>query len=405
MHKPVVASNAVEISSLIKSAQGESLPFRQIFDAVAKAIPCAQVLMVSSLPRGGLQIVQPSNCPEILIKGYNRELHTEDRLTWQAIQKGSPVKGSTAWPSGSYEGSRYVQELLEPAGLACCRRRHAEGPGARGYPGALHLYRKLGDAPFSDQELEQLADIGRQLDDGIDEVRQARHSADDETTAWGHFGAVRQLAFDRNGKQQLATAGQPLDQRLIQQMVQHTQHRLTNLNGDEQCRPTACSCPTRAATSGFSGPSRSTAIRRWATGRSMFFCLQPESWEWDAVRVADVQADPEMSRLIPAVKFMHAGVRPQPDPRRDRRQGAPQPVPLPPAVHGPGRSDAQALPARVPDPPGEGTAGRAEEGTVGDRQGVRVRPPEPLHQPVQAGDGPDPDALAAAGGGPGEAPR
>src|SRR5947199_8529422 len=117
MHKPVVASNAVEISSLIKSAQGESLPYRQIFDAVAKAIPCAQVLMVSSLPRGGLQIVQPSNCPEILVKGYNRELHTEDRLTWQAIQKGAPVKGSTAWSSAGYESSRFVQELLEPAGL------------------------------------------------------------------------------------------------------------------------------------------------------------------------------------------------------------------------------------------------------------------------------------------------
>src|SRR4051812_12527452 len=171
MHKPVVTANAAEISSLMKSAQGESLPYRQIFDAVAKAIPCAQVLMVSSLPRGGLQIVQPSNCPEVLVKGYNRDFHTEDRLTWQAIQKGSPVRGTTAWGGGAYEGSRFVQELLEPAGLRNSVAAPLKAPVLAGYPGAIHLYRKLGDAPFTDEELEVLADIARQLDEGIDEVR------------------------------------------------------------------------------------------------------------------------------------------------------------------------------------------------------------------------------------------
>src|SRR3954464_6752651 len=115
MTKSNVASNSSEIGSLIKSVKGESLPYRQIFDSIAKAIPCAQVVMVSTLPRGGLQIVQPSNCPEILVKGYNRELHTEDGMIGRAIRKGKPVKGTTAWGSGGYEGSRYVQELLEPA--------------------------------------------------------------------------------------------------------------------------------------------------------------------------------------------------------------------------------------------------------------------------------------------------
>jgi hypothetical protein len=110
-------SFTAEISNLIKSAKGESLPYRQIFDAIEKAIPATQVLMTSTLPRGGTQIVQPSNCPEVIIKGYNRDLHVEDRLTWRAILSGKPVRGVNAWGSGEYEGSRYVQELLEPAGL------------------------------------------------------------------------------------------------------------------------------------------------------------------------------------------------------------------------------------------------------------------------------------------------
>src|SRR3954447_22888204 len=103
MQKTNVATATAEIASLIKSAKGESLPYRQIFDVIARAIPSTQVVLVSTLPRGGLQIVQPSNCTEILVKGYNRELHTEDKLTWQAILKGKPLKGTTAWGQGAYE--------------------------------------------------------------------------------------------------------------------------------------------------------------------------------------------------------------------------------------------------------------------------------------------------------------
>src|ERR1700704_4348334 len=108
MMKSHIASAAAGIRSMINSSKGESVPYRQIFDLVAKSIPSAEVLAISSLPRGGLQIVQPSTCPEILVKGYNRELHVEDRLTWQAIIKGKPVRGITAWGSGAYEGSRYA---------------------------------------------------------------------------------------------------------------------------------------------------------------------------------------------------------------------------------------------------------------------------------------------------------
>src|SRR5215204_4989873 len=81
MTKSNVGSTSAEITSLIKAAKGESFPYRQILETIGKAIPSAQVAMVSSLPRGGLQIVQPSTCPEVLVKGYNRELHIEDRLT------------------------------------------------------------------------------------------------------------------------------------------------------------------------------------------------------------------------------------------------------------------------------------------------------------------------------------
>jgi AraC-like DNA-binding protein len=304
MTKSNVATTSAEIGSLIKSAKGESLPFRQLFDVIAKAIPSTQVVLISSLPRGGLQIVQPSNCPEILVKGYNRELHAEDRLTWQAILKGKALRGLNAWGAGEYEGSRYVQELLEPAGLRHAAAAPLKSPVLAGYPGAIHLYRKLGDQPFSDAELEQLAEFASQLDEGIEEVRQQRHPSDAEQTAWSHYGAVRQLAFDAKGKQHLPTIGQPLDQRLLQQMLQHAQHRLAHL-GDDAIPADRLQLPDSR---GDLWVFRAITFNQYPAlvdSPLVFFCLQPEAWEWDAVRISDVQADPEMSRLIPAVKFMH----------------------------------------------------------------------------------------------------
>lgn len=293
-----------EISSILKSSRGESLPYRQLLDAVARVVPAAQGLIVSSLPRGGLQIVQPSHCPEILVKGYNRELHTEDRLTWQAIAKGKAVKGMNVWSGGSYEGTRYVQELLEPAGLRFAAAAYLKAPVLEGYPGALHLYRKLGDPAFSDAELEQLNELARQIDQAQEENRRTKLREEMGSTPWSHFGAVRQLAIDSHGKQVLPLVGEPLDQRLMQQILQHAQHRLANLNGEEIPADRLQLPDSRGDLWIF----RSQTFGRYPSlsdGPVVFFCLQPESWEWETVRVSDVQADPEMSRLIPAVKFMH----------------------------------------------------------------------------------------------------
>jgi AraC-like DNA-binding protein len=304
MTKSNVGTASAEISALIQNAKDESLPFRQIFDAIAKAIPCAQVLMVSSMPRGGLQIVQPSNCPEGLVKGYNRELHADDRLTWQSILRGKAVRGAAAWGSGEYEGSRYVQELLEPAGLRCSAAAPLKGPVLAGYPGAIHIYRKLGEPAVTDAELEQLTDFASQIDEGVEEVRQTRHSAENEQTPWGHFGAVRQLAVDAHGKQHLPILGQPLDQRLMQQILQHAEHRLEHL-GDDEIPADRLQLPDSR---GDLWIFRATTFKEYPAlgeGPFVFFSLQPDAWEWDAVRIDDVQADPEMSRLIPAVKFMH----------------------------------------------------------------------------------------------------
>jgi AraC-like DNA-binding protein len=303
MTKPNVAASS-ELASLLKLNKGENLSYRYVFDAIAKVIPCAQVVLVSSLPRGGLQVVQPPHCPELLVKGYNRDLHTEDKLTWSAIQKGRPVKATQVWGSGVYESSRFVQELLEPVGLRHAIAAPLSEPVIAGYPGALHLYRKLGDPAFTDGELEQLGHVAEMLSNALQRLHENRKPEGADESPWSHRGAVRQLAFDFKGKQVLPVIGTSLDQRLMQQMVQHAQHRMQHLNGDVIPADRLQLPDSRGDLWIF----RAMTFRKYPAlgdGPIVFFCLQPESWEWEVVKSADVQADPELSRLIPAVKFMH----------------------------------------------------------------------------------------------------
>src|SRR5207248_1943410 len=41
-------------------------------------------------------------------------------------------------------------------------------------------------------------------------------------------------------------------------------------------------------------------------GPYVFLCIQPHACEWNAVRAGDFQADAEVARLIPTLKFMQA---------------------------------------------------------------------------------------------------
>src|SRR5690349_20817565 len=75
----------------------DAVPFRQMFDALQKNVPFAEGLVITTLPRGSLQIAQPPKLPEALMKDYAREFHLHDRLTWRAILSGKPIAAAEAW--------------------------------------------------------------------------------------------------------------------------------------------------------------------------------------------------------------------------------------------------------------------------------------------------------------------
>src|SRR5438876_11156841 len=103
-------SRGADVSSELKNVKGDSVPFRQAFDQLSKTLDFSECLVVTSLPRGSLQIAQPARVRESLLRDYSREFHAEDRLTWQTILTGKALSANDCWKDASQ--SRYIKDFL-----------------------------------------------------------------------------------------------------------------------------------------------------------------------------------------------------------------------------------------------------------------------------------------------------
>src|SRR3712207_4653863 len=83
-----------DLGSSLKNSRSDSISYRQVFEAIGKVMPIAEGLVVSTMPRGSLQIVQPAKLPDALVRGYAKGLHAQDRLTWTSILRRRPVTRS-----------------------------------------------------------------------------------------------------------------------------------------------------------------------------------------------------------------------------------------------------------------------------------------------------------------------
>ena len=135
------------------TAAREYVSCRHLLDSLRPHANFAQGLIVTTLPRGGLQIAQPLNVSESVLRAYAEGLHAEDRLTWQAVMTGRPVRLSelAALPDGAVD--RYVQDVLAPLGVEYAVSLPLNGPVLDGYPGAVHLLRTGEQGEFSAEEV------------------------------------------------------------------------------------------------------------------------------------------------------------------------------------------------------------------------------------------------------------
>ena len=302
MAKNTLMRRTVEPAADSKS-KGEGVPFRQLLDGLARQVAFDEGLIITTLPRGSLQIVQPAKLPETFVKDYAREYHLEDRLTWQAILGNRAVAASEIWPQG--EG-RFLREFLMPRGLRYAAAAVLKAPVLEGYPGAVHLYRSEARGPFSQADLQKLAHFARQLDAAIEKVHASRPKTGAclVDTALTARPKVRQFLFDGEVHELYAQGEfQSLDHRLRDEIVHFARQELHRLDGELSVAERAKLPDSRGDLWTF----RVVVYRTYPAigeGPYVLFCMQPSCGDWSTVRPSDFQADTEIARLVPALKFM-----------------------------------------------------------------------------------------------------
>jgi len=150
MSKQKSSKPSSDLKGSLKLNRPEALGYRQVFDMIGERMPIAEGLVVTTLPRGSLQIAQPAKLPEPLLKAYAKGLHAEDKLTWQTILKNRAVSADEV--EGFGEG-RYARDLMNPHGFAHAAAAPLRSPVLEGYPGAVHVYRSKEQGAFSADEL------------------------------------------------------------------------------------------------------------------------------------------------------------------------------------------------------------------------------------------------------------
>jgi AraC-like DNA-binding protein len=277
---------------------------RQLLDQIKKAVPSAQGLVITTVPRGGLQVMQPSAVSDSLVKAYSAALHTEDKLTWQTILKHKPHRLGDVWNAKELESTGYYREWLQPMGLAHAVAVPLASPVLEGYPGAVHLCRTAEGGEFSAAELQKVTELTTQFDERFAASRTTRRNACGPQIPGVERPSVRFTIFDASLRPKSAS-GSPsdLDDRLREQMVEQAKRRLHQLNGDRSIADRVL----LADSHGDRWPFRLVTFKKYPAlgeGPFNFFCLQPDCCEWGILKSTDFQADAELARLIPALRFM-----------------------------------------------------------------------------------------------------
>jgi AraC-like DNA-binding protein len=286
-----------------RGGRTDNSAFRGTFEDLRGEIPYSEAVVITTLPRGSLQIAQPQNVNETFLRSYAREFHLEDKLSWQVMLRHQPLRLEAVWDGQKPEAVRYISEFLRSANLQYGIAAPLAGPVIDGYPGAIHLYRSAELGPFTDGDLHTLARRAQQMDASIDELRESR-PAPKCSTLLPHESPVRQYVFDAHVHPQLwPHSFNNLDARLREGMLADARQRLAHVNGKATVSDRVPLADSRGDLWNF----RVTVHRRYPAlgeGPFVFFCQQPECKQWGKLRAVDFQADAELARLVPALKYM-----------------------------------------------------------------------------------------------------
>jgi len=247
-------------------------------------------------------VAQPLEAPESIVKTYSRTIQSEDRPAWTAMLEERPVRAQECWSDKDFKSTIYHHDLLVPLGAAHAVALPVQAPVLPGYPGVILLVRDASNPDFTDAEIKKLYGLVKEFND-----RETRSGPDTEcraTLLMHERPPVSVVVVGGDYKPKLVGAEWVgYDDRLREQMIVEARRRTLMLNGDGQQSDRVLFPDSHGDIWTF----RVATFRNFlalGTGVHSLFCLAPSCGDWGGVKQADFQADPEVSRLIPAIKFM-----------------------------------------------------------------------------------------------------
>lgn len=282
---------------------------RQIFDSLSKVVRFSEAWLVSSMPRGGLQIVQPSHLTERWVKPYSSEFHLYDAAAWRAILEDRAVRGEEAWPEG-IEQSRFFREFLEGSKLRHVISTPVKSPILPGYDGALSVYSRAEQGAFTDAEVKAVADAATQISRTAAATRSSRisHGECANPPSWMQRANSRLTVLNAALKPVFGEGLSSLDERIVEQLNQDARQRFQRLGNESMSSDRISVADARGQLWVF----RAVAYRNYpalSAGPVIFYCLLPSYCDWISLRAADFSADAEVTRLVPAMQFMSDNFR------------------------------------------------------------------------------------------------
>ena len=273
------------------------------FGALRQQVPHSQGFVATTLPRGGLQLLQPRAVPEGILKPYTRGAFAYDVLSWQAMRTGKPLRGEEADQQALFE--KYQAEVLAPAGMAFAAAAPFADPALDGFPGAIQIFRTPEAGRFTNADLKRLHDYAKQAADALAESRRVQVDSEDRLKLLKHDVPVKQFVID--GKLNCVFPGtglQTLDERLRTNLLDYCRQQFHRYDGQQASAARVAVAGEKGEFWTFRGAIFEEYPALGTKGPFMFFSLQPPCGDWSMLRPEDFHADEEVGRLIPALTFM-----------------------------------------------------------------------------------------------------
>ncbi|MEM8874784.1 MAG: helix-turn-helix transcriptional regulator [Planctomycetota bacterium] len=293
-------------ASSARSGRGKT-PVRDLLQRIHREVSFAQAVLVSTMPRGGVQVIGPDYADDGIVRGLSRLVDGQDRVTWSALLTGKPAVSAELWPSRELTGSEFESAVLRPSGLGDQLAVPMADVLLPGYQGALVLFREASAQPFTAADGERVAALGKDIEKQLHRSPAPSGPMPHElATPMIAFGPGGQVLYPADGEQALAGLSGRLRSQLEQVVRKALDKRGTDAGGKRVVIPDdrgdlwafrVRRVESYPALTGPAGLSADMPV--------VFVTHQPAPADFAAVTAEDVAADDEVARLVPAVRFMY----------------------------------------------------------------------------------------------------